>query len=159
MIRLRPAVESELPALSALCLRSKAVWGYDDAFIAACRQELTLTPQALRDSHLQIAEDESGVVGVVELDIEGESAEISKLFVEPGRMGSGAGRVLFTWAVEQARELGARTMRIEADPDAAAFYRHMGAKVVGTAPSGSIPGRVLPLLTLDLSGNPSDAGH
>ncbi|WP_420347461.1 GNAT family N-acetyltransferase [Pelagibius sp.] len=159
MIRLRPAVEEELPALSALCLRSKAVWGYDDAFMAACREELTLTPADLQNDQLQVAEDDEGVVGVVKLDIESESAELSKLFIEPARIGSGAGRVLFTWAVERARGLGAKTMRIESDPDAAAFYRHMGAEVVGTAPSGSIPGRVLPLLTLDLSGAGSDAGH
>ena len=159
MIRLRPAAEEELPALSALCLRSKAVWGYDDAFMAACREELTLTPADMLGNHLQVAEDGAVIVGVVKLDIEGETAELSKLFVEPARIGSGAGRVLFAWAVEQARSLGAKTMRIEADPDAAAFYRHMGAEVVGTAPSGSIPGRVLPLLTLDLSGAGSDAAQ
>ena len=41
-------------------------------------------------------------------------------------------------------------MTIEADPDAAPFYRRIGARDVGTAPSGSIPGRELPLLELVL---------
>ena len=157
MIRLRPAVENELAALSALCLRSKAVWGYDEAFIAACREELTLTPKDLRDNHLQIAEDDTGILGVVELGIAGETAELWKLFVEPQRMGSGAGRALFGWAVAQARDLGAKTLRSESDHDAAAFYRRLGGKVAGTAPSGSVPGRALPLLTLDLSGADSSA--
>ena len=41
---LRPARIEDLEALSALCLRSKAHWGYDAAFMAAWGQELTLTP-------------------------------------------------------------------------------------------------------------------
>jgi hypothetical protein len=41
-------------------------------------------------------------------------------------------------------------MVIEADPDAAPFYRKMGAKHCGFAPSGSIPGRVLPKLVKEL---------
>lgn len=159
MIRLRPAVENELAALSALCLRSKAVWGYDEAFIAACREELTLTPEDLRDNHLQIAEDDTTIVGVVELGVAGETAELWKLFVEPQWMGNGAGRELFDWAVAQARDLGAKILQIEADPGAAAFYRRLGAKVVGTVPSGSIPGRALPLLTLELSSADSSASR
>jgi hypothetical protein len=51
-------------------------------------------------------------------------------------------RLLATW--------GAARMTIEADPDAAPFYRHLGARDIGLAPSGSIAGRVLPKLALDL---------
>jgi len=36
---LRPAVRAEADALSQLGLRSKAYWGYDEAFIEACRAE------------------------------------------------------------------------------------------------------------------------
>ena len=43
MIRLRDARQDELQSLTELCLRSKAVWGYDAAFMAACRIELTLS--------------------------------------------------------------------------------------------------------------------
>ena len=41
------ACGSDAPALTLLALRSKAVWGYDAAFIAACRDELTLTADDL----------------------------------------------------------------------------------------------------------------
>ena len=34
----------EAAALSGLALRSKGYWGYDAAFLDACRAELTLTP-------------------------------------------------------------------------------------------------------------------
>jgi hypothetical protein len=36
-VRLRAPRLDELEALSDLCLRSKAVWGYDAAFLEACR--------------------------------------------------------------------------------------------------------------------------
>jgi hypothetical protein len=50
-------------------------------------------------------------------------------------------------------------MRIEADPHAEAFYLGRGARCVGTAPSGSIPGRMLPLLEIDLSEAPGSRGR
>jgi hypothetical protein len=42
---------------------------------------------------------------------------------------------------------------IEADPFAAAFYEHAGARLVGERPSTAIEGRVLPLYALDVSLN------
>jgi hypothetical protein len=54
------------------------------------------------------------------------------------------------WAAGVARNMGATRLFIEADPDAAPFYRRMGAVDVGLAPSGSIPGRILPKLAVDL---------
>ena len=42
--------------LTELCLRSNAVWGYDETFIEACRDELALTTSAMQSSYLQVAE-------------------------------------------------------------------------------------------------------
>ena len=53
---------------------------------------------------------------------------------------------LFHWATSEATAMGADRMVIEAEPDAAPFYRRMGAKDCGLVPSGSIPGRMLPKL-------------
>ncbi|MDX1402576.1 MAG: GNAT family N-acetyltransferase, partial [Kiloniellales bacterium] len=79
--------------------------------------------------------------------------DLLKLFVEPDKTGQGYGAALFEWATCEGRRLGASRMTIEADPDAEPFYRKQGARVVGTAPSGSIPGRRLPLLELQLKEN------
>ena len=70
------------------------------------------------------------------------------LFVVPAAIGTGVGRILLADAVVVARALGARVLRIEADPNAAAFYQREGAQRVGEAPSASIPGRTLPLFEL-----------
>ena len=150
MIQLRDARQSELPALSELCLRSKAVWGYDDAFMAACRTELTLRPDELQSTHLQVAVRDCTIAGLAQIKVTEPDADLLKLFVEPALLRSGVGRLLFEWATARARGLSAVRMMIEADPGAAAFYERMGARYAGLAPSQSIAGRMLPCMQMDL---------
>lgn len=150
MLRLRAPHRNELEHLSALCLRSKAVWGYDAAFLEACRAELTLAPADLEQTALQVAEDAAGIVGLVQISVERDNAILEKLFVDPARLRTGTGRLLFRWAAGTARNAGATRMSIDADPGAAAFYIRMGAQQAGMAPSGSIPGRLLQRLILEL---------
>lgn len=152
MIRLRNARQDELPGLSGLCLRSKAHWGYDAAFMAACRAELTLHPDELETSSLQVAERDAAVAGLVQVRVTAADADLLKLFVEPALIGAGVGRLLFEWATAKARDLGATRMIIEADPGAAPFYQRMGAHHAGSVASGSIPGRMLPRLLVELGG-------
>jgi GNAT superfamily N-acetyltransferase len=150
MFRLRTPRCDEATILTELCIRSKAVWGYDEEFMLACRGELTLTASIMKSSPLKVAETDGHLVGVAQITVQGELAELNKLFVEPTHLRCGAGKALFEWAATISREAGAATMVIEADPDAAGFYRRMGAVDKGTAPSGSIPGRLLPRLELRL---------
>lgn len=138
--------------MTDLCMRSKAVWGYDDEFMRACLAELTLTPSMMRTSCIRVAELDGYVVGVVRVTVKGKLAELDKLFVEPTHLRFGIGRKLFEWAQTTARDAGATTLTIEADPGAAEFYRRMGAVDDGLAASGSIPGRFIPRLKLTLSG-------
>ena len=76
MIQLRDARHDELQALSELCLRSKAVWGYDDAFMTACRTELTLRPDELQSTYLQVAVRDSTVVGLAQVKVTGTDADL-----------------------------------------------------------------------------------
>lgn len=147
---LRPPVEAECAALSELCLRSKAVWGYDRAFLEACREALSIRPADLATGLLQVAEVEGDIAGVVQLTAENGEFHLDKLFIDPAFQKHGLGRTLMGWAATRARENGVRRLIIEADPGAAPFYRRMGAIDIGQAPSGSIPGRFLPLLALDI---------
>jgi GNAT superfamily N-acetyltransferase len=149
-MHLRPARADEADLLTELCLRSKAVWGYDEVFMRACRAELTLTAADFTRSSLQVAVEADDVIGLAQVVVDGEAADLAKLFIAPSTLRGGAGRKLFEWAVSEARRHGARWMTIEADPDAAPFYRRMGAVDNGVVASGSIPGRVLPRLKLTL---------
>ncbi|MGO4618448.1 GNAT family N-acetyltransferase [Ensifer sp. 2YAB10] len=137
-------------ALSDLCLRSKAVWGYDAAFLEACRPALTLTAEDWKDSDLQIAVDGDRILGLAQVRFDGCVAELDKLFIDPDARSADVGRRLFGWCVEAALNRGATVMTIDADPGAADFYRRMGAVDDGVIASTVIPGRFLPRLKLEL---------
>jgi len=148
-IVLRAARPGECAALSALCLRSKGWWGYDAAFLEACRRELMIAETDIGD-RLRVAAVGGNVAGIVQIARDDGDWHVWKLFVDPPFIGSGVGGALMLWALDAARQNGATRLVIEADPGAASFYRRFGAIDAGTVPSGSIPGRSLPLLTLDL---------
>jgi GNAT superfamily N-acetyltransferase len=145
-MRLRPPRQDELATLSDLCLRSKAVWDYPPDMLESFRTELTLTEADTAADMIVVADDRRGIAGVVQVSVEGATATLEKLFVEPTRFGEGTGRMMYVWACRIAQGSGARQMTIDADPGAVAFYRHMGAEPAGEAESGSIPGRMLPRL-------------
>jgi GNAT superfamily N-acetyltransferase len=148
---LRPAVAEDVDSLSELAVRAKAHWGYDDDFIEACREELRVRPGDIDTHRFTAAVDVTSgrIVGFYGLTgTSNDDAELSELFVEPDVMGTGVGRRMFDDAVRVAEAAGFTRLRIEADPFASSFYEHMGAARTGTAPSGSIPGRELPVYTL-----------
>ncbi len=149
-VRIRTAGEDELGQLSDLALRSKAVHGYSAEFLEACREELTVTPARLANETVLVAEQSGRRLGFVAVAVHRDRAELTDLFVEPDQRGSGVGSRLFETAVETARSAGATRLEIEADPHAEDWYLSRGAVRIGEAPSGSIPGRVLPLLVLHL---------
>ena len=151
MLTLRKARPEDCRPATDLCLRSKAVWGYDADFMERCRAELSLTPDILNRDDAQVAECDGRMLGVAQVSRHGDDAYLEKLFVDPDALGRGVGRALFEWARSTARDRGASRLVIEADPGAAAFYRQVGAIDAGSAPSASIPGRLLPRLVLPLS--------
>jgi GNAT superfamily N-acetyltransferase len=116
----------------------------------ACRSELSIDPCELRSTSLAVAEDHGKILGVAQVKVVGHEADLLKLFVEPTALRGGVGSALFAWAADTAASMGADSLVIEADPDAAPFYRRMGAEDRGFAPSGSIPGRLLPKLVKKL---------
>lgn len=118
-IALRPPVESECAVLSALCLRSKAVWGYDDAFLERCREELSIRSTDLLTGMLRVAEVDGEIAGVVQMTLDGGEVHLDKLFIDPAFLRHGVGRVLMEWATTKAREIGANQIIIDSDPDAA----------------------------------------
>jgi N-acetylglutamate synthase-like GNAT family acetyltransferase len=150
-LRIRAARHDEAPLLSTLGRRSKGYWGYSDAFLDACRAELTVSAESIGGGATFVLEAGGSVVGFYTLDVDpGGECELEHLFVEPDVIGRGHGRRLMCHALAQARAAGARTLRVQSDPNAAAFYRAIGGRDVGETPSASVPGRVLPVLVIDV---------
>jgi len=154
--QLRLARPEDCATLSALALRSKAYWGYDPAFVQACREGLTVQPAGIAAGRVVVAIEEGAPVGFYALD-KGErrdEAEISLFFVEPDLIGQGVGRLLWEDAVARARRLRLKRLKVISDPFALGFYRAVGATLSGKvrsdvrAPDGSE--RCLPVLHYDL---------
>ena len=150
-VTIRAARAEEAEALSALALRAKAHWGYDAAFMAACRDDLAVTPTAIMVGTFRVATRDDQPCGFYELDVAGETATLDDLWVEPGTIGKGYGRALWQHAVATARERGCRELRVQSDPHAEGFYLAMGAERIGTKTSTIFPDRELPLLRLALT--------
>lgn len=149
--QIRWAEPGEAEALTALSLRSKAFWGYGEAFMTAATAELALSPEQLVRRPASVLEAEGQVAGFYLLEpIDECDVELSALFVEPDAIGRGHGHRLMEHATAMAKRLGYRAMLIHSDPNAEPFYRAVGAQPIGTVPSGSIPSRMLPLLRADL---------
>jgi len=164
MVGVRAARPGEAAALTALCRRSKAHWGYDVEFMRRAAPALTVVPAMIETGQVLVAEGplpnppphagEGGVglLGVVAVDATPRENEfdLALLFVEPSAIGSGVGRRLFEAAAKLVEMRGGTSLSILADPFAEAFYEHLGAVRIGEAPSDAIPGRMLPLLQYEI---------
>ena len=151
-MRVRNAKPGEAAALTDLCVRSKAHWGYDAAFMKLSAAALVVNEDDIVAGRVLVAVDgASRAVGMACVLLDGETADLDALFIDPPGIGGGAGRALFDAAAALARHRGARRMTILADPNAAAFYERMGARFLRNAPSDAIPGRTLPFYEYDLT--------
>lgn len=63
MIYLRDALTGECVKLSLLALRSKAYWDYNENFLEACREDLTLTEDYIETNHVYIFEKDEEIIG------------------------------------------------------------------------------------------------
>lgn len=147
---IRPAEAREAEALTALVLRSKAHWGYDEAFMKAAVPELTILASHLTGNAAFVANDEARLLGFYILNVETGVPTLRDLWVEPGLIGTGVGGALWRHMLGEARRLAYASVRIESDPNAAPFYRKMGARETGSVRSTVIEGRVLPVFEIAL---------
>lgn len=153
MASIRKATLDELDELSALAVCSKAYWGYSAEFMAACREELSVTPRLLREGEVFVLGSHRERVGFYSLEwCDDDEAELGHLFVDPRYIGQGHGRRLLAHASERVRATARSRLVIQGDPHAERFYEAAGARRVGQRPSESIPGRMLPLFVLDVEG-------
>lgn len=131
-------------AISALALRSKAHWGYGEAFLEACRGELTYSAEQCASRDMVAAFAVGQLAGFARVLGDAPDGELAALFMDPPWMGRGVGKALLGWSLGEARRRGMARLHLDADPGAEPFYAHHGARTVGRVASGSIPGRDLP---------------
>lgn len=146
-MRIREARPDEAQVLSGLVLRSKAHWGYDDAFLEACRDQLVISATDMTARRIIVAQDEQSgeLLGVASLEGEAPDGTLGLLFVEPHAIGRGIGRTLYAHVLDAARDAGFKRLTIDSDPHAVDFYRALGARPVsGGGPLSRLRVEVLP---------------
>ena len=96
-ITIRAAREDEASALTALCLRSKAHWGYDADFLTASERSLTVSKGRVTEGRVLVAEDkDERLMGVAAADpLKDGAFDLALLFIEPDAIGHGVGEKLF----------------------------------------------------------------
>lgn len=150
---IRRARPDEAEALTALALRAKAYWPYDEAMMAVFRRSLVIAPAYIAD-HLALVHETGGSVDAVGVLRSGGETdmELDHLWVDPPAIGRGVGHRLFLAFADEARRGGAARIVLNSDPFAEGFYRRLGAVRIGDHPVAEIPGRVLPRMAFSLAG-------
>ena len=109
----------ERPAARAMIVAFAAGWSVPDS-----------------EHEVWLAEDGGAVAGFYALIPHGADQELDLFFTGNATQGTGLGRRLFGHMADRARALGAARVVISSNPEAAGFYRRMGAVEVGVSPPG-----------------------
>ena len=149
-MRLKRANPKDALLLTEIAFASKRHWRYPEQWIHEWRGMLTVEPSLIASHEVWEAVVDGTTAGFYALSPKADGLELVHFWVRPEFIGRGVGRALFLHAVNKGRELGARTIYIESDPNAEGFYLRMGAKRVGVV-SGELAGqtRELPLLAYE----------
>ncbi|PEY32207.1 GNAT family N-acetyltransferase [Bacillus cereus] len=145
----RKALLNEGAELSKIALESKATWGYSEEFILACKEDLTITEEYIKNNDVYVLEKQGVKIGFFSFQCK-EQIVLDFLYLHPDYKGKGYGKVLWKGVVEKAVELGMKSFTIDSDPNAKGYYIKMGAKLIGETPSTVFKNRTLPLLQYDV---------
>jgi GNAT superfamily N-acetyltransferase len=153
---IRRAAPEDAGSLSRIAFAAKRYWGYPESWMKRWKESLTITPEFVRNNEAYAAVSGGEPVAFYALTGKGRKVELEHLWVSPGWIGKGIGRVLFEHAMREAASGGADAVEIEADPNAEGFYRHMGARRIGENVY-EIDGheRVLPLMVVEIWDRPA----
>jgi ribosomal protein S18 acetylase RimI-like enzyme len=148
---IRRALLEEADRLSHIALSAKAHWGYPVRWMEIWAPQLTFSPEYIEDNDSWVAEMDNHPIAFYTLQDKGGVAWIENLWVLPEYMGQGVGKQLFLDAQSRAREMGHKTLQLEADPNAVGFYEKMGMHKIGER-LGEVEGhpRVLPIMEMEI---------
>ena len=151
-VSIRRSSPEEAEKLTTIALEAKRYWGYPEHWIKHWESDLTISPDFIHDNHVYVSEVHGEIRGFYALCVDGDKAELEHMWVTPTSIGTGVGKEMFLDAMERAAALDVRNVELSADPNAAGFYKRMGAKQIGEVDS-PIDGqnRKLPRLKIDPS--------
>jgi GNAT superfamily N-acetyltransferase len=148
-LAIRPARPDEGERLREISIASKSHWGYEDSQVRDWAAQGDFSPEAMAAKVILVAEAGGRAVGFATLIAEGDLCVLDDLWLEPDWIGQGLGSKLFEACAARARQLGARRLEWEAEPNAVGFYEKMGGRYVRDSDQTPF-GRVIPVMGLDL---------
>ena len=132
---IRRSSPEEAATLTTIALEAKRHWGYPEHWIKHWEADLTISSDFLRDNHVYVAEENGEIGGFYALCVADDKAELEHMWVTPALIGTGVGKELFLDAMERAAQLDVSSVEISSDPNAAGFYKRMGATQIGETDS------------------------
>jgi GNAT superfamily N-acetyltransferase len=142
----------DAPRLSRIAVEAKRALAYPEDWIDYWRNELSISPSRVLSSETYCATLDGKIAGFYELRRNQRFVELEHLWVLPRHQRRGIGLALFAHAVERARECGFKGFVITSDPNAAGFYKKMGARQFDTLCT-EVQGQVreLPMFVYDVA--------
>ena len=132
---IRRSSPEDAERLTTIALDAKRHWGYPEHWIKHWESDLTISSDFIRDNHVYVAEENGEIRGFYALCVANSKAELEHMWVTPALIGTGIGKELFLDAMERAAKLDVGAVEITADPNAAGFYKRMGATQIGETDS------------------------
>lgn len=151
-IQIRRAIPNQAEHLTQIAFAAKRHWGYPERWIETWSPLLTITPEFIERHETYVFWMDEQPAGFCAISKKDERMIVEHLWVLPENMGKGIGAEMFEYLLSRCRELGARVLEIESDPNAQGFYERMGARKVGER-VGEVDGqpRILPVLEMSLT--------
>jgi GNAT superfamily N-acetyltransferase len=122
---------------------SKGSWGYPEDWMELWKPDMEVSSEyILRNKVVKVFEHDIfiGFFGIRETGT--GVAEIDHLWLNPGSMQKGYGRLIFYHIIDHLRSKGYKTATLTAEPHANGFYDKMGGRVTGKF-RGKVIGRYL----------------
>lgn len=151
MISIRRVKPEEADTLTRIAIAAKGHWNYPKHWMQLWIPQLTFAPAYFEEHESWAAELEGEVIAFYTLEERKGNAWLENIWVLPKHIGHGVGKELFMHSLSRAREMGYKTLQLEAEPNAVGFYEKMGMRRISQRQyelDGQL--RILPIMEIDL---------
>ncbi len=137
--------------LSEIAYQGKAFWGYEAEQLEKWKEDLTISKQYIENNETYKLVVNGTIIGFFSLlNIENDILKLDHLFMYPKYIGQGYGQILLKQCIETAKDMKAKKIILDADPNAEKFYGRFGFKMYNQLES-SIKNRFLPQMELTIA--------
>ena len=146
---IRAARPDEGERLREIAIASKSHWGYEESQVREWAAQGDFSEQGLAAKEFLVADDDGHAIGFATLIAKDDLCILDDLWLEPRWIGRSIGTELFRASLARAKQLGAKRVEWEAEPNAVGFYEKMGGHYLRDSDPTEF-GRIIPVMGLDL---------